>query len=85
MLRQSGEMDMMYGNGWSMGWMWIFWVAILVGLVLLIGWMMTAGRTRRGGSKEPAEKSAEEILKQRYARGEVDREEYAQKIHDLRA
>jgi putative membrane protein len=75
---------MMYGNGWLMGGMWIFWLVILVAMVLLAGWAMTRGRGRPGGPEERKD-SAEEILKQRYARGEVNREEYEQKIHDLRA
>lgn len=70
----------MHGSDWLMGGMWIFWLAILVGLVLLARWVMIAGSTR---PSEPKKESAEEILKKRYARGEIQRQEYEQKLQDL--
>jgi len=69
------------------GWMWggtgigmvvgmLFWVLLIVGAVLLVIWAVqrfTAG----GGAK--VEESALDILNKRYARGEIDRDEYDEK------
>jgi uncharacterized membrane protein len=41
------------------------------------------GRANAGRPRPTAE-SAEEILKQRYARGEIDRDEYHRRLTDLR-
>ena len=69
-------------GGWGMGWfggifMMIFWVLILVGLIFLIKWLVqTTGRVKSGphnGNK------AMEILKVRYARGEIDTAEFEEK------
>jgi len=74
----------MMGSGfaWSGGWglgllgagsMVLFWVAVIVGIVLLVRWFVSTGQA---GQVIPREESALEILKQRYARGEITREEY---------
>jgi putative membrane protein len=67
------------GFGFIGGFMWIFWIAVIVGLVFLIKWIIQQSK--------PAElKHAEsplEILKRRYARGEIDRKEYEQKKMDI--
>ena len=71
---------MMDGYGMSGG-MWIlgliFWILILAGLVLLIKYLWEGAGTR--GSHE----SALEVLKKRYARGEISKEEFEEKKKDL--
>jgi putative membrane protein len=75
----------MMGN-WGMGWfgsifMVAFWILILVGLVLLIRWLVQAtGRDKTDGS---GVNRALEILKERYAKGEIDKEEFESKKKDL--
>jgi len=80
-----------YGPGmmpwWMMGWfgpiiMVIFWGAVIVALIFLIRWLVTSPRT--GPSPKP-EDSALEILKRRYARGEIGKEEFEEKKKDLTA
>lgn len=65
-------------HGYGGGMMWFFWILIIVALV---GFVMLV--TRRGDIPSRREKSALEILKERYASGEIDREEFEQKKKDL--
>ena len=66
----------MYG-----GFMWIFWIIVLVVLVLLVKWIFEQSRSGSSDTKE--KESPLEILKKRYARGEINQEEYEQKKKDL--
>ncbi len=77
-----------WGMGYGMGWLWTilmiaFWIAIIVGIVLLIRWLILSTRTQPHTGRH--EESALEILKKRYARGEIDREEFEQRKKDLLA
>jgi len=74
---------MMGWGWWGMGWIFmiIFWGLIIVGLIFLIRWL--AGLSRARAPYEKTHDSALEILKQRYAKGEIDREEFDQKKRDL--
>jgi len=67
-----------------MGGMWLLWLVVIVAVVLAV---MFLARTA-GGSGGPAAphrgESAEEILRRRYARGEIDREQYEKMLSDLR-
>jgi len=75
----------MTGWGYGAGRIWsiimlAFWIAVIVGLVFLIRWLVIS--TGVGGRARP-EESALEILKRRYARGEIDKQEYEEKKKDL--
>lgn len=67
-------------GGWGMGWlsMIAFWGLVIFGVALLIKWLVAPE-----GPVDPKRQSALEILEQRYARGEIGREEYEQKRRDL--
>ena len=70
--------------GWGLLWMFMitaFWFLVLLGLALVIRWLWRAGS--RIGTVPPPEESAMEILKKRYARGEVGKEEFEAKKRDL--
>ncbi|NQV07653.1 SHOCT domain-containing protein [bacterium] len=64
------------GAGWTMLWMTLFWG----GTIFLIIWgvRQPMGRSRQSGSR------ALEILEERYAQGEIDREEFESRRQDLR-
>lgn len=69
---------------WGMGWIW--WILILIIILLVI--LFAVRGTGRSRSSTPGsanqEKSALEILEERYARGEIDKNEYEEKKKDLR-
>ena len=54
--------------------MMIFWVLILVGLIFLIKWLIQS--TNRAKLDAGNGNRALEILKERYARGEIDKVEF---------
>jgi len=69
----------MHGWGWGPGWwivgsfLWIvFWVAVIV---ILIGLFRGRGTPGEGRSMTPALR----ILEERYARGEISREEFLER------
>ena len=66
-------------HGYGGGMMWIFWILLLAALAVF-----AVVLTRRRENDSDQEKSAIEILQERYARGEISREEYLQILEDLR-
>jgi putative membrane protein len=69
-----------YGTGWFGGiFMIVFWIAVIIGIIFLIRWLVLSAKGGGSGSED----SAIEILKKRYARGEIDKKEFEQKKKDL--
>jgi len=73
-------------GGWGTGWfggilMVVFWVLILVGLIFLIKLLIQS--TNRDKSTGSGGNRALEILKERFAKGEIDKEEFESKKKDL--
>jgi len=67
-----------YGMGYGAGIIGlIFWVLVIIGLVLLIKYLWESGGAKR------EQESALEILKKRYARGDISKEEFEEKKKDL--
>jgi len=61
-----------YGHGWLGGLaMLAFWVIVIAVIVLAVRWI---GDRRKGEEQSP---KALDILKERFARGELDADEYA--------
>jgi putative membrane protein len=75
--------DMMgWGGGW--GWSWfgivhmvLWWFLIILGIVVLAKWLFG------GGSRNPEGDRALTILRERYARGEIDKQEFDARRRDL--
>jgi len=68
------------GMGWGGGVMMIVvWVLAILGVVFLVRHMLNTGRGAPGsGSESPLD-----ILKKRYARGEIDREAFERMKREL--
>ena len=76
-------MDMMQMDGMGSGMMMVmvlFWVLVIAALIWLVWWALRG----RSASRPRGDESAESILKERYARGEIDRATYEEMRKDLR-
>jgi putative membrane protein len=77
--------DMMgWGGGW--GWSWfgvvhmvLWWFLIVLGIVVLAKWLFGGGGGRAAGRED----RALAILRERYARGEIDKSEFDARRRDL--
>ena len=66
------------GHFFGGGFMWIFWVFLIFGIFFLIQNM------RKGNSGDSSDKESPlEILEKRYARGEIDEEEFKRRRKEL--
>jgi putative membrane protein len=78
----------MWGYMGSTGWGWgmlgaahmvLWWILIVLGIAVLAKWLFASGmQHQRGPSGD-----ALEIVKERYARGEIGKDEFEQKKRDL--
>jgi putative membrane protein len=80
---------MMYAGGWLIGlFALLIFLLLLGGVIALIIWLIRSGQ--RGEFSHPRTRSenqedALEILRRRYARGEISREEFETMRDDLRS
>ncbi len=78
-------------GGWNGSWGWtggagmismvVFWALLIGGVVVLVKWIADSGAA--GGGRPRSEESAVEILKRRYASGEITKAEFDQARKDL--
>ena len=85
LLAQQGRpwhpMDHMGWGGWAL--MVLFWL-VVIGLIVWLVVVALGRGTRREPSGEADEDRAESILRERYARGEIDEDTYRRMLDELR-
>ena len=69
------------GMGFGFGWIYmvIFWVLMIIGIIYLVK-SITGGSSAGKDTKE----TAEDLLKKRFARGELNKDEFAEAMEVLR-
>jgi putative membrane protein len=78
---------------WYYGWGWghmifgsvmmlLFWGGIIIVIVLAVRWI--SGGSSQGTALPPSRNRALEILEERFARGEIDKEEFEERKRLLR-
>jgi len=77
-MMQEAGMDMMWGMSGMMAFMILAWVVVIAAIVAAVWW---AVRYIRSNPRN----AALDILRERYARGEISREEYESRRRDLAA
>ncbi len=70
-------------NGFSWWWFMPIFPILFFGLIIWAVVAMIRGVSQPGSSDSSKAESALEVLKKRYARGEIDKEEYEEKKKDL--
>ena len=66
-------------GGFGMGFMWIIWIIIIIAAILLAKRYFSPTQKE----SEPTSESALDLLKKRYAKGEIGKEEFEEKKRDL--
>lgn len=74
-------------NGWGYGLMTIsmllFWALVITGIVVVVRYLSSHGRLT--STAQPGHHTPEQILAERFARGDIDVEEYRQRTEVLRS
>jgi len=76
-------MDPTYWWGHGFGFMWIFPVIFLVVFIFFMRGMFGSGSGGNSENNAPRSESAREILDKRFAKGEINKEEYAEMKQSL--
>lgn len=72
-------MNQFWGHMW---YGWIFWV-VIIGLIIWAVVTIVNRSSTDGTTREPGGESAMDVLKKRYASGEISKEEFEEKKQDL--
>lgn len=82
--QQGGPWRMHDWMGWGWGGMWFGPLFMLAALAVLVAFVVVLVRWLGGDRAVPsAPRTARDILDERYARGEIDREEYLKRRDDM--
>ena len=66
-------------GGFGIGFMWIIWIVVMIAIILLAKGYFSPAKKESGAIGE----SALDLLKKRYAQGEISKEEFEEKKRDL--
>jgi putative membrane protein len=77
------QWGMMGGYGGYGGFGMIIWIVILIAIVALVVWLVRSPASSGMHHMEPRRSSGLDVLEERYARGEINRDEYLQKKKDI--
>lgn len=74
------------GMGYGMGWIFIllFWGLLIAGIVALVKWLFSSSGSTDVGLPPGSRRTALDILEERYARGEIDKDEFEERKRVLR-
>jgi len=77
-------------NGWGMydgWWFWphgpLFWLVVIVIGIALVAWFVRSPARSEAAGREERRSRGLDVLDERYARGEIGRDEYLAKRRDL--
>ncbi|RME70303.1 MAG: hypothetical protein D6776_11900 [Planctomycetota bacterium] len=70
-------------DGWHMAWMGLARV-LGIAFLIAIGWWLGRASASSAAPPPAEHESPEQILKRRYARGEIDRQEYERMLEEIR-
>ena len=70
-----------YGFMWPMGGMMVGWLVLTALVAAVVVWLVVTSSHARGGSEDMG--AARRILAERYARGELDTDEYTHRLRML--
>ena len=90
---KTNQVSTLMGNGWGASWMWFMWPMMLVALVAMVVFLGRGKSNSTSSHGEDVSRStrdsgpgrAQEILADRYARGEISDDEYRDRLRHLRA
>lgn len=79
-------------NGWGWGPMFGMgglWLVVLIAVIVVVVWMLRSagGNSNAGGNSTgtaTARPTPEDILRERFARGDINAEEYRERLAELR-
>jgi len=77
-----GFYNTMHWGGFGWLFMLLFWIALLFGGIELLRSVLKSERNNHSDGT-PRDKTPMEILKERYAKGEIDKKEFEEKKKDL--
>jgi putative membrane protein len=65
----------------------VWWILVIIGIVMFVRWVLRGGRRENGPVMRHwhggSEKTPLDIVKERYAKGEIDKQEFEEKKKDL--
>jgi putative membrane protein len=79
-----GWYDYDHMSGWGWAGMALSWILLLGLIVLGVLLLVRLGRRTSDSPTAPARESAEQVLAERFARGEIDEDEYRRRLATLR-